>query len=153
VNAREYLDEVVAPTVERLRTSPGDRSLAMAAAILVNHAADWIAEGDDDELRVVRNAILSECPEYERLRAVADAHKHMKLRDRRPTFAGLTNPLTPAAIEEITYCGEAITFKGEPITWETFPEYRFADGQAWKPIELIDLVLDGILEVMDSRAL
>ena len=150
MNAREYFDEVAVPIVAELKERPDDRAFIMAAAIITSHLADWIAAETGESITAVRKAISEKFSDFKYVVAVANAHKHKKLK-QEGEFKGLTDPLTPAQDPQrlitsdgkvlVLADGKTLKVKGRP------PMYEFADGKTQEPHKL----LAGAIEAMKKE--
>jgi hypothetical protein len=153
MNTRQYFEEVAKSAFARLANEPSDRSLVIAATILVFHTVDWLSEETGASLSALRRSIGDRFPDFVRLEAAANTHKHRKLEKdgggRLKAFLGMTDPLTPSSTEVFTYRGEPYTYRGQPIAFTRPPVYRFSDGETRSPVKLIRSAIAAIEEELD----
>ncbi|MFZ3119548.1 MAG: hypothetical protein WA159_14670 [Variovorax sp.] len=86
--AAEFFDFIVKPTVSEFLANPRDIRRGRLAAIVLYHMADYLAldgyvgqerKEMDERLNVVRERLVTQCPDFSLIRDIADATKHAKL--------------------------------------------------------------------------
>ena len=81
MNALEFLEEHVRPTIDCWRRAPGERWRALNAAVNLNQLADyrWHDLGCPGTTADLRRDIVERCGEFQLIWDVADVHKHMQI--------------------------------------------------------------------------
>lgn len=72
MDALEYLDTIVEPTIAEFEPKPWDRRRALIACLITFHTVDYFGLAGDKSCKQLR----SECPEFETVERVANAFKH-----------------------------------------------------------------------------
>ena len=92
MSAREFFDKYLIPNVREWEGEPLYERRAMNAVLSLNHMADWFFLQSKDEAKLPMSVtgtkqyrehlVSAECPDFQIIWDVADAHKHFKL-DRK----------------------------------------------------------------------
>lgn len=89
--ARKFFIDYVMPFVREWADDPTNMRLAFAAAMFLSHTGDWYKR----ESNVSLSQLERDCADYELIRAVSNAAKHLKLEPRRdgsdPIIGGADN--------------------------------------------------------------
>ncbi len=143
MEAQNYLENVAAPMLARLKVEPLSIELQISATIIVFHACDYVAETAGQSLTKVRKEVEALEPSFELVYAAAIANKHDVVR-RDPTgHIGLRDPqkILP---NTLTFNGEPITFNGEEVTFGEEPYFVMPNGEEAPLIETLERVLVAI---------
>lgn len=76
LDARDFLTEIVEPTIEQFARTPSSRRLAFLACVSTFHLLDYIEPDDDGRRRNLRNIYRRESAAFELVDRVAHAFKH-----------------------------------------------------------------------------
>ena len=121
MSAREFFDKYLIPNVREWEGEPLYERRAMNAVLSLNHMADWFFLQSKDEAKLPMSVtgtkqyrehlVSAECPDFQIIWDVADAHKHFKL-DRKS-----------AKVKEVdqTKVGEMATAYQDYFAMETDP--------------------------------
>jgi len=94
MNAREFFESIVVPTVSEFESNPMDLRRAFLACLTAFHMCDYL-EPNKQRRRTLYEQIRAECPHFETVERVANAFKHTES-SRRPLPVNLVFARPPA---------------------------------------------------------
>lgn len=94
MNALEFYDSIVVPTVSEFESNPTDKRRAFLACLAAFHLCDYL-EPDRAKRRILYEKLRLECPQFETVERVANAFKHT-VSGRRPLPVNLVYSRPPA---------------------------------------------------------
>ncbi len=120
-NPRVYLDELALPIFKRFAAEPTSYDLAVSCSIIVYHFADVIAHVREMTAHDAATLIAETIPEFQTVRAIANAGKHVELtRHPNTELIGLrAEDLTrgsAAAFSDGSYFSDGSSFDDMPET-------------------------------------
>jgi len=120
-NPEVYLKELARPLCERFAAEPTSYELAISCCIILYHFADVLGHVRGQKAHEAASAITKQIPEFETIRALANAAKHVELTYHpNKALLGLrAEDLVrgkAAAFSDGTYFSDGTTFSDMPET-------------------------------------
>jgi hypothetical protein len=119
-NPQVYLNDLARPLCQRFEAEPTSYELAISSCIILYHFADVVAHVRSSKAHEVANEISAVIPQFDTIRAIANAGKHVEL-TRHPNSA-----LVGLRAEHLTR-GKGAAFSdgayfSDGSTWSDMPE-------------------------------
>ena len=109
MDAIEYLNTIVEPTIEELAREPADKRRAFLACVVTYHTVDYLASQEKKSKGNLANCFAKENPDFALVDRVAHAFKHVRSGDKdskiKPPLEGASVISRPPARAGAMVCG------------------------------------------------
>jgi hypothetical protein len=147
-NPEVYLSDLARPLCQRFEAEPTSYELAISSCIILYHFADVVAHVRSSKAHEVANEIAASIPQFDTIRAIANAGKHVEL-TRHPNSA-----LVGLRAEHLKR-GKGAAFSdgayfSDGSTWSDMPETVVVETPDGKKHDVLH-VCQSVLKALSER--